>query len=67
MVDKTWQLRVREKIKLNPKLKYGAFRKCRSRFSYHTFYIVNDGSNMAVENLKKLRLFSELEYMGFRG
>ena len=66
MVDKIWQLRVREKIKWNPKLKYEGFRKCRSRFSYHTFKIVNDGSNRTVKNSKKASVFIiEIRVQGF--
>ena len=53
IADPIWEWQVWEKVKLWSNLVYGGFRSCWSRFSYHTFYIVNDGSNMAVENLKK--------------
>ena len=66
MADTISQLRVIEKLKLNPKLKYGGFRKCRSRFSYHTFEIVNDGSNRTVQNSKKASVFIiEIRVQGF--
>ena len=68
MVDKIWQLRVREKLKLCSKLVYGGFRSFLSRCSNHIFKIVNDGTNMAVKNSERKVKFSlELEYRGFRG
>ena len=53
IAEPIWEWQVWEKVKLWWNLVYGGFRSCWSRFSYHIFYIVNDGSNMAVENLKK--------------
>ena len=53
MTDTTWQLRVREKLKLCSKLVYGGFRSCWSRFCYQTFKIENKGFNITVKNSKK--------------
>ena len=53
MADTISQLRVKEKLKLCSKLVYGDFWSFWSGCSNHTFKIVNEGSSMAVENVKE--------------